>query len=269
VTQRGLIIGTSHTAALRLAWKAGQQDLPEIDLDFAALQGSVDDLTVQDGHLMAKSDDARDRLHATSGRTHFALNDYAFIAVCGGVSGAFSAIRLYQQARWCDLPSVASGGTHLKPTESLISAACFATALTTMIRAGAAWPLLNALHQTANLPVFAIAEPLLSFVALTDKTRFHGFRILHRNGDAHALAAMLETACHSACAGVAHYIPPPNAVRKGGFFTRPDLRRGATRLGAGDDVPQPHHDFLHGNAAYGRHILKALLAALRQTAPLS
>ncbi|MEI6099237.1 MAG: GSCFA domain-containing protein [Alphaproteobacteria bacterium] len=118
MTPRNLIIRTSHTTALRLAWTGGQQDLPENALDFAALQGMVDDLTMQDGHLMAKSDDARDRLLATSGRTHFARNDDAFIAVCCGVSGAFSAFRLYQ----CGLPSLARGTTHLKPSKSLLSA---------------------------------------------------------------------------------------------------------------------------------------------------
>jgi hypothetical protein len=266
VTQRGLIIGTSHTAALRLAWTAGPHDLPGTELDFAALQGSVDDLTVQDGHLQAKTDEARDRLLATSGRTSFALSDYTFIALCGGVSGSFSAIRLYLQARWIGLPSAAKP---LKPTESLLSTACFATALTNMIRGGAAWPLLTDLHRNTNLPLFAIAEPLLSFSALSDKARFHGFRSLHRNGDAPALAAMLETAARAACAETAHYIPPPAAVRRDGFFTKSSLRRGATRLGAADNVPQPDHDYLHGNAAYGRQILMALQAALPQTSPLS
>ena len=267
MTHRGLIIGTSHTAALRLAWTASHQDHPGTQLDFAALQGSVDDLTVQDGNLLAKTDHARDRLLATSGRDRFALCDYTFIALCGGISGSFSAIRLYQQARWYGLPSVSRGTKPLKPTEYLLSAACIATALTAMVRDGAAWPLLTDLHQATNLPLFAVAEPLLSFAALSDKTRFHGFRALHRNGDALALAAMLESAAHAACAGVASYLPPPPAVRRDGFFTQPSLRRGATRLGAADDVAQPDHDFLHGNAAYGHHILIALLAALQQSAP--
>lgn len=268
VTLRGLIIGTSHAAALRLAWNAWRADWPAMSLDFAALQGSVGDLMVQNGAVLPKDADARDRLQTTSGKTRFALADYGFVAVCGGVPGAFSGIRLYSQARCCGLPSVASGKA-TPPAISLLSTACFAAALTAMIRDGAACSLLTALREAAALPLYAVAEPMLSFAALADKTRFHGFRTLRRNGDAGALSTMLETAGRTAFAGVAHYIAPPAAARQNGYFTKPDLRRGATRLGAADHIPQPDSDFLHGNADYGRHILTALHAALPQSGPLS
>ena len=261
MTRRGLIIGASHAAALRLAWTTWRSDWPLMDLHFAALQGGVGDLQVQDCQLVAQDAAAEGRLLATSGQSHFALADYDFVAVCGGVSGGFSGIRLYNQARCGGLPSV-SRATAMPPTVSLLSTACFTTALTGLIRQGAAMPLLAAIRQTVDVPLFAIAEPLLSVTALTDKTRYHGFRSLHRNGDAQALAAILEAASRNAYAGLAHYIAPPAAVRQDGYFTKPDLRRGATRLGAADDVPQPDTDYLHGNASYGRHILTALHEAL-------
>lgn len=262
MTKPGLIIGASHAAALRLAWITWRTDWPKMDLDFAALQGGVGDLQVQDGQLVAQDAATEGRLLATSGQTHFVLADYGFVAVCGGVSGGFSGVRLYNQARCCGLPSVSRGTAMLPATVSLLSTACFTAALTGLIREGAARPLLTALRQTVDVPLFAIAEPLLSVTALTDKTRYHGFRTLQRNGDAQALAAILEAASRSAYAALAHYIAPPAAVRQDGYFTKPDLRRGATRLGAADDVPQPDNDYLHGNATYGRHILTALHAAL-------
>lgn len=258
---KGLIIGASHCAALRLAWTAWRCDWPGMDLDFAALQGGVADLMVQDGHLLPKDDAAGARLQTSSRRSSFALIDYGFIAVCGGVSGSFSGIRLYNQARCFALPSV-SGPIPVPCAQPLLSTACFTAALTGIIRGNAALPLLTSIRNAVDLPLFAISEPLLSFSALADKTRFHGFRALHRNGDADAMAGMLEAASDAAYVGLAQHIAPPDAVRKDGYFTHPDLRRGATRLGAADQVPQPADDFLHGNAAYGRHILTALFHRL-------
>ncbi len=254
---RGLIIGASHCAALRLAFTAWRYDWPGMDLDFAALQGSVADLTVQDGHLLPKDDAAGARLQTSSRRSSFALIDYGFIAVCGGVSGSFSGIRLYNQARCFALPSV-SGPYPAACAPSLLSTACFTAALTGIIRGNAALPMLTSLRDATGVPLFAISEPLLSFAALQDKSRFHGFRALHRNGDADAMATLLQTASAAAYADLAQHIAPPDAVRQDGYFTQSDLRRGATRLGAADQVPQPADDFLHGNAAYGRHILTAL-----------
>lgn len=253
----GLIIGASHCAALRLAWTAWRDDWPGMSLDFAALQGGVEGLMVDKGQLLPRDDAARARLQITSRRDRFALCDYAFIAVCGGVSGSFSGMRLYNQARWYGLPSV-SGPNPVPSAQPLLSTACFAAALTGIIRGNAALPLLTSIRDAVDLPLFAISEPLLSFSALADTTRFHGFRALHRNGDADAMAAMLETASTAAYADLALYIAPPAAVRKDAYFTHPDLRRGATRLGAADQVPQPEDDFLHGNAEYGRQILTAL-----------
>ena len=261
MTRTGLIIGASHAAALRLAYGKWRGDWLGMTLEFAALQGSVDDLMVQDGTLVARDDAARAKLQVSSGKTSFALADYGFVAVCGGVSGSFSGIRLYNQARCHALPSVAAGQM---PTGevSLLSNACFAAALRGIIRSRAAFDLLTCIGQTVDQPLYAISEPMLSYAGLADKTRFHGFRTLRRNGDAQAMAILLEAASSSAYAGLAHYIPPPDAVRKDGYFTDPALRRGATRLGAADQVPQPADDYLHGNADYGRHILTALHDAL-------
>lgn len=259
MTRRGLIIGASHCAALRLAYGHGA-DWPGMSLEFAALQGSVDDLTVQDGQLLARDDGARGKLQTSSGRTSFVLGVYDFIAVCGGVSGSFSGIRLYNQARCIGLPSVVEGNG--MGDAALLSNACFAAALQGIIRSRAAFPMLTAIHQAVPVPLYAISEPMLSYAGLGDKTRFHGFRSLRRNGDASAMAALLETASRSVYAGLAQYIHPPEAVRKEGYFTDPALRRGATRLGAADHVPQPADDYLHGNADYGGHILTVLQQAL-------
>jgi len=254
MTARGLIIGTSHTAALRLAWRAAPQ--PGLDLTFAALQGEMTDFQVS-GATLTAADPAK--LHRFSGQPAFDLTDYDVIALCGGTPSTFHATRLYAQARWLGLPSA-----HAAPLKSpnLLSAHCFELALSGLIRTAPGFALLGAIRPATQSRLFAIPHPALSAAVLTQTRQHPGFVQIHRNGDAPALARMLDLAATRACGDLAHYVPPPPQVRQHGFFTHPDFRRGATRLGGDDTTPQPPDDHLHGNAAYGQHVLAALYACL-------
>lgn len=260
MTKRGLIIGTSHSAALRLAWKEWSADWPSMTLDFAALHGSVADLSVTGQSLTGRHEANRQTLLRFSGQAAFDLAAYDFIALCGGTTSSFHAVRLYLAARWPGLPSTVQP---LKPGVSLLSARCFQTALIGQIRSAAAFPLLTAIKASGIAArLYAIPLPALSHAALTQSKQHQGFVRLHRSGDDAAMAAVLHAASDTAYDGLATYVPPPQAVRKDDFFTRARFRRGATRLGTDDTTPQPKDDFLHGNADYGRHILTGLAALL-------
>lgn len=260
MTKRGLIIGTSHSAALRLAWKAWSTDWPAMTLDFAALHGSVADLVVTGQSLTGRHEANRQTLLRFSGQAAFDLAAYDFIALCGGTTSSFHAVRLYLAARWPGLPSTLKP---LGPGLSLLSARCFQAALIGQIRSAPAFPLLTAI-RASGIParLYAIPLPALSHAALTQSKQHQGFVRLHRNGDHAAMAAVLNAASVTAYDGLATYVPPPPEVRKDDFFTRARFRRGATRLGTDDTTPQPKDDFLHDNAEYGRYILTGLAALL-------
>ena len=260
MTRRGLIIGTSHSAALRLAWKQWSGERPAMALDFAALHGGMADFQVMGQTLTGRLDANRQTLLRFTGQASFDLGCYDFIALCGGTTSSFHAVRLYLAARWPGLPSAA---LPLDPGVALLSGRCFQAALIGQIRSASAYPLLTALHDSGTTArLYAIPLPALSHAALTISKHHQGFVQLRRNGDHAAMAAVLHTASVMAYAGLATYVPPPQAVRKDHFFTRARFRRGATRLGTDDAIPQPLDDFLHGNADYGRHILTGLAALL-------
>lgn len=252
MTLKTLIIGASHTAALRLAWRASPGHWPRMDLTFAALQGEMTEFQVNDQTLTAQ-DPAK--LHRLTGQTQFDLTAYDVIALCGGTPSTFHALQLYTHARWPGLPS-----TQAAPLDApnLLSANCFELALTGIIRYAPAIPLLTQIRPATAARLFAIPHPALSSQVLDQSRHHQGFATLHRSGDGPALAQMLDRAATRAYNDLAHYIPAPPQVRLHHFFTHPDFRRGATRLGPDDALPQPPTDYLHGNAAYGHHVLSAL-----------
>ena len=257
--RRGLIVGASHAAALRLAWRQRAADWPGMDLTFAALQGDVADLQVAGGCLVPRDDAARSRLVHISGAERFDLSGFDFVALCGGTASGFHAIKLYNAARCAALPSAV---LPMGPNLSLISTACFLTALTGLIRSTSAMPLLRSIAAVSPARLFAIPHPGLSHVVLKGSAQYDGFVRMHRRGDAAALSQLLHRASLLAYDGLASLVPPPDAVRQDHFFTHARFRRGATRLGADDKVAQPADDVLHGNAGYGHHILSALAARL-------
>jgi hypothetical protein len=254
MTTRGLIIGTSHTAALRQGWRAAP--LPGLELTFAALQGEMADFQVI-GTTLTATDPAK--LARFSGQPGFDLTPYDVIALCGGTPSTFHAARLYGQTRWPALPSARAAPLS---APNLISAQCFERALSGLIGTAPGFALMSLIRAASPARLFAIPHPALSAQVLTQTRQHQIFAQIHRNGDAPALARMMDRAARRACGDLAHYVPPPPQVRQDGFFTHPAFRRGATRLGTDDSLPQPPEDHLHGNAAYGHHVLSGLHACL-------
>ncbi len=262
MTRRGLIIGDSHAAALRQAATQFAADWPDLTLDFAAMHGEMANFCINDGILTARRKEDRARLARISGRGEFPLSGYGFVVVCGGAPSNFQAVRLYLMARWPSLPSVSRAKLHRQQDWTLLSEACFEATLTQMMQRSGAFGLLHQLAKAGVAQLFLIPMPLLSVSGLAAGTRYQGFVMLDQLGDAQAMSGMLDRAFLRACSTTATPIPWPDAVRLNGFFARPEFRRGATRLGPGDAVPQPDDDFLHANADYGRHILAALFGQL-------
>lgn len=261
MTSRGLIIGNSHAAALRLAATAFAADWPGLALDFAAMHGEVSAFAVQDGNLTARTAADRARLARISGRDSFRLADYDFIALCGDTPSAFHATQLWLKARSPALPSTRAVALHRGPDWMLLSTACFRAALAGLMQTARAYPLLDALAP-AGRRLFLIPTPLLSALAIDHSPRFAAFSQLHHQGDGPALAAETEAALLAACQGRATALPWPPETRQHGFFTHSAFRTGARRLGTSDILPQPQDDFLHANADYGRVVLAALFRHL-------
>ncbi len=261
MTRRGLIIGNSHAAALRLAATAFAADWAGLTLDFAAMHGEVTGFAVRDGHLTGQMIEDRARLQQISGRDSFRLADYDFLAICGNTPSGFQPVQLWRQARCTALPSTQAAALHSGTDWALLSTPCFLAALTGLMQAARAFLLLADLAPL-GLPTFLIPTPLLSATAIDRAPRFAAFSDLHHQGDGAALAALAEQALLAATGPRITAIHWPAEARQHGFFTHERFRHGARRLGTHDSLPQPSDDVLHANADYGRLVLTALYQRL-------
>ena len=256
--QRGLIIGTSHCAALRLAWAASRSERSKMSLDFAAMHGDVSSLVVRGITLTGRSAEACASLECLSGAFEFDLTSYDFIAVCGGTTSTYHAIEVYRVARWFGLPSIDARSINSFEKWSLVSKRCAETAISALIRASSGRGLLAAIVDVTSALCIAIPHPALSHDALKAGQSYATFQAVHKSGDGAALAQILDRASAAAFRGIATEMVPPLILRQDHFFTHSDFRRGAKRLGRNDNMPQPDSDYLHGNADYGQIILSAL-----------
>lgn len=260
---RVLVIGSSHTAALRAALGAGRgaDPLPwgRMQVAFAAAPDRAPGaLVIAGDHLAVPDPDAARQFRRICGRDRFALAAVDAIVFCGGLLAPHAVVRLWTEARWFPLPSARD----LPQGLALLSEAAALAAAGAVARQALLWPLLAALQARGGTPLVALQGIRLSQDGIGTGRRMAGPTRIARGEDAAALSGFYDRATRAALEPLARVILQPQDTRSLGFFTAPAFCRGATRLSAADDMPQPDGDFLHGNAAYGARMLDAIAAAL-------
>ena len=271
MSRRVLILGTSHCAALRAAVGAAvgadrQSDALTwggMTLRFAAIPNDhAAALRLDGGVLTAGTDTAGRMLWRLNRQGRFALSEFDAVAMLGGLMSAFAITRLYTEARWFPLPSLIADGGAPPPGLPLISDAAALAALCGRAETAALFALLRSLHAAMPGRVFVVQDPRVSHDAIGTGRKFMGFTRIARGPDASEVSALYDRAVGAAFGGLARVIVQPAATRAGAFFTDARFRRGATRLAATPDMPQPPDDMLHGNAGYGAAVLDDLARAV-------
>ncbi len=264
MTLRVLILGTSHCAALRAAAGADRHSdaltWRGMTLRFAAIPNDhAAAMRLQDGVLTAAGDTACRLLRRINGQDRFDLADVDAVAIAGGLMNSFAVARLYADARWFPLPSLVADGGVPPPGLPLISEAAAMAVLCGGVAEAPLYPVLCCLQ---GRPVFVLQDPRVSQDATTGGKKMARFRRIAESPDAADLSYHYDRAATGALGALARIILQPAATRAGGFFTDPRFRRGATRLGATADTPQPPDDMLHGNADFGAVVLDDLARAM-------
>lgn len=260
-----LVIGNSHTAALRAALGTGrsQDPLPwrDMRLTFAAGFGtSSGGLRFEDEAIVAADAEAARTMRWICGIDRFHLPAADAVVICGGLLAPHSVIRLWNAARWFPLPSAAHvAGTDL----SLVSEAAAHAALAGAAEQALLFPILSALHAWGRRPLFVLQGVRMSREAVGSGKKMLGATRIHRSGEAEALSALYDAVTLAAHESRARVILQPPDTRADHFFTDSAFCRGATRLSARPDEPQPEDDFLHANAAYGARMLDLIGDAVR------
>jgi hypothetical protein len=258
-----LVIGNSHTAALRAALNHGPGGgvLPwgALRIRFAAApEDATGRLELRGEHLVVPDEETGRLFRRFNGADRFDLAETDAVVFCGGLLMAHAVTRLYGRARWFPLPSARG----LPADLPLVSEAVALASLRGTVPDLLLWPLLAALAARGRPRLIVLQGNRHSRDVVGSGKAALGLTRVAEGPDAAALSDFYDRAAAAIFAPLAQVILQPQDTRADHFFTDPVFCRGAARLAKTPDVPQPPTDFLHGNAAYGARLLDAIAATL-------
>ncbi len=257
--QRGLLLGNSHLAALKIAWDRAPERWPGLTLDFIGARGNqLKDVAVINRRLVPRTQEARAHFLLVNGCEEASLEGYDFIALCGLGFGAAAAVLLHERCRFPGLPSVARGLSPGAPP--LVSRAAARALMEDLLRLRFGYALAGRIARDVNVPLVLIEQPRPSVDCLedTDET-FAAFRAVHDAGDAAVVGELHAAALPHAAAGLGVVLPQPAETIRAGLFTAPEWIEGSFRLSrSGQDDPHSAADRGHANPSYGALVLDAL-----------
>jgi hypothetical protein len=253
------IIGNSHVAALKLAWTNGASELHRgLALSFFSAQNYMLDQIEREGRTLApQRRDAAEKLRFTSGGLDRIEID------------RYDAIVLVASGFGIDIPKLRSQcGTpaheDFSRVEQLVSTACFDAVLEATFESSRAIALIDMIREVApDKTVVLAAAPYMSARLLDGNDELHMREpAALRELVARARAIGERVAAERGCPVIWQ---DKSTVAKPGFTHRA-FNRDAARFSLRDGWTLKEADDKHGNEAYGRLVLAAVLGRL-ETAP--
>ncbi len=263
---RTLVIGTSHTVALRQGWDLlapqdrpdglevefyamGHREITTCGLDEAGTYGPMDRFAGQDNHTDALR--LSSRLTPT-GRVN--PQDFDTVLMVGGSTGVTGVLRILAH---CDVDGVlVTGKRPCRLSETNFQRIC--TFLAQQVVPDPAW------RRYAHKDLILVPEPLL-FEKLFDPdvsgTLATSLAEVFAQGD--GVAGLIEAAFQRVRQVVQensdfHYPgQPPETIGAQGCLSRDAFSRGAKLMNFQDEYPST--DFSHANGEYGREYWKHVL----------
>ena len=250
MTRRGLVLGNSHTACLREAWRTASG--APFTLDFlAAHKELMSGLQFAGGRADAGTPELGKTLARLGMATGFELTDYDFYVVTACQVSMFRAAGAARQmAVW----------PNYEGPQTLVSNPAFVAALADDLRTTTAWQIIEGLSE-AGAPILLLPQPHPHESVLNADTRFPGFRNAVRSGRADWLAGQFRAACDVAMAGKARVLHQPLNTVSNHICTADSYQAGSIRLSSGHHEHEAS-DILHANVQYGTLQLAQVREAL-------
>lgn len=263
MTRRICIFGNSHVAAIRSAWTEGAARWPDLQVHcIGAHRGLLLETEVRHGWLRPTSAEAKSAFARLGGGHGVRLKDYDAFVVAGGLVSLAHVVGLYRHMHWVGLNTTAAQTDLTASSKALVSRnAVLDTATHTYSnRMGPCF--IRHLRPHTDRPIYLTAQPRVSADLLdsADPT-VQGHKQVHKADDGPALVALGTTAAERAIekAGGQYLSQPPETIQHH-IMTDPGFMRGAKRLTADGQTPQPPSDLRHGNANYGAALLNQIAA---------
>jgi hypothetical protein len=247
------VIGDSHAACLRTAWRALESDYPDMQLDFAAATGDLLWHVAVEGSCLVPTDAVlANTLQGICQISRIETAGYDAICLVGlGFSLANVDVSLY-----ADYRTIAQSQTEAK---YLVSDACFAAAFVGTLRQSLAMYLAEMVGSITSAPIFLVPQPMPSETILAGPR----WRTMHETGDHLTLSRQFHAACIDLSGEKHTFIPQPTDTFATPATTRREYSIGSRRFG---DALHDEDEFLHMNEAYGAVALRSVLAAIAKGA---
>lgn len=247
------LFGTSHLAALRLAW---QQDLRRWNLDLTFIGGHgrrLLDHKIEDGILYPTTDEMRENFSRYGNVEQIAFADFDAFVLVGCQIGPQSIGYLYGQARWCSLPSM----TDTNVVKPLISDAAVDAILHDRCKHVVGGTLARALRNATNRPMAITSQPRPGTALMSIKGhKMTPVKQAVRNNDGPALSRRSDDINSKHFAGLdLQFLAQPEQTRSQDMLTKTSFIDGAVKLTVDGVTPHSGGDIMHGNAKYGALVL--------------
>lgn len=267
MTVRLCVFGNSHAAALREAWLRQPGRWPGLSLGFLAAQGDhLLHTAVQDGRLVPTDCAGQQAFERISGAAQITFADYDGFVIAGASVCVNAILPIYRDSRWSALPSVAAAKDPGRLTQALVSNNAARAVMRSALQTRLGYIFAARLRPHITQPIFLTSQPRVSDEILTSPrpvTRLHNIAI--DQGDSEFLGQEFDRLATAELANLdCRFIPQPAQTISRGMLTRRDYVKGANRLAALLDVPQPKSDILHANGLYGALVLDQIVAATLQ-----
>lgn len=251
-----LVIGNSHTAAVRIALRDQGARWPDFAPDVFALPGgALNELDLRGARLVPQREATRRQMVFYNGMGELPLSGYDGFVVLGGTS--FKQLADLQAThRSGDFPSVQAGEKC-----RLVSTGFIDAMLQRRIQDSPGLHILRALHGLDQGPVVFMDTVFPSAEAKSAPPAFKTYAEMVARGDGAAYHARYMGLLDREIGGAAIRVTQPVQTIVDGLFTAPEWMRGSIKLNPHDDLPHDADDFGHANAAYGALQVDAVLAA--------
>ena len=266
MTQRVVIFGNSHIAALKYALRETPHAWPDMALTLVgAHREHLINVAIIDGILRPVSDDAKRNFNNLNGCEQVDLNQFDAVAISGCEVTFNHASVLYKNARWPELPSIAKMQNLASMRERLVSVSLFDTCLRDALVKSIGVQLAHKIKTAQpDLPVFVLGQPRACQKALDGGNALAvGHQRIVDKGDTSVVSARFDDIATQLLADMGiTFLAQPENTRTDDIFTSSRFTDDAMRLSSEDNLKQPQDDVLHANAAYGAVVLSQLGAAL-------
>ncbi len=268
---RVCFIGNSHLAAIKQGWDAVRLEHPGIDaVFFGATARQFQNVAIEDGRLVAKTEDAGRSFRLTSGGQNAAvLADYDVIVLVALGFSLAVVLDIYARHRTHDMKNPDGEFEPVSPeyfneiAKARLALMPAVTHLKKMHKATRARGTKLWLYPQP-LPCISVLTGDLAPATLLESARISSLKeaVLWRDEEA------LYSAFVAAYADLAHsghaIFEQPAQTRISCIFTRQEYARGSVRLTENLNIAHPEDDYTHANAVYGAIAVRQILERVAQ-----